>query len=399
MAISEFQSRPVPQEVSANVRHFLDEQLSDIEEFLRNVPHTDQDEIINGSWKLPDDVPLTFGTDDDHTIDYDSASDQLQFNFGAGSTVAFREDSVAGFIIDGGSNFAGVRGGYSLRVYDSANADYVDISHDGTDLIFDDIGNNTDLVKFKQLQLWVEGGSPTLHLYETDGAVDEKLWDIIVTSENFQIRTRTDADGTGLIPFRINRGVGTAIATMTMLADRFQFTDQDDSTIRFDIDPDNDLVWVRDGQTLRISDSADSDHLDLYSNTTRSVIARTEPGDLFLLPNDAFARSGIIAAETAIATDEATVTVDLNGLDGGFVFIVASSTSAAETGNEGAFFYFSGTTMIDIASGGTVWSLGSGSNPNIDNDHNVWRSADGILSIKNRRGSSRYYSVYVFAGA
>jgi hypothetical protein len=159
-----------------------------------------------------------------------------------------------------------------------------------------------------------------------------------------------------------------------------------------------DQINMTKASQLRIWDSTDADFIQIQCDLARGII-RMNAGNsqLLVTPGSGATRSGLVLHESALVTDDETITVDLH-MDGGFVFIVANSTSNAETSEQGAFFYFSGTSMFDLNSGATLWSLGSGSNPDVDGDHNVWRSAVDTISIKNRRAASRYYSIYVFAG-
>lgn len=57
----------------------------------------------------------------------------------------------------------------------------------------------------------IDGASPRFLFNETDQALDEKLWDIIVEGKVLKFRTRTDADGAGQTIFSVTRGEGTAL--------------------------------------------------------------------------------------------------------------------------------------------------------------------------------------------
>lgn len=150
--------------------------------------------------------------------------------------------------------------------------------------------------------------------------------------------------------------------------------------------------------------AADSANGDVFFGNTESGSNQ----GVFIVPHviDSYAggtdiaRTGMVCYTTQLVTDDSTITIDFRGLDGGFMFMVANSTSNAETAEPGPLLYWSGTYMSEISTTThSQWSFGSGSNPDVDGDTNVWRSADGVISIKNRRASSRYYSVYLFAGA
>ncbi len=57
---------------------------------------------------------------------------------------------------------------------------------------------------------------PRLAWYETDGAVDEKGWQVMVSGGDLTISTRTDADGVGVTALTLNRGTGTALTDIAI---------------------------------------------------------------------------------------------------------------------------------------------------------------------------------------
>jgi len=55
-----------------------------------------------------------------------------------------------------------------------------------------------------------------VQLYEADAASDEKLWDVAISAKVLALRTRTDANGSGVDFFSVTRGTGTAIASLAV---------------------------------------------------------------------------------------------------------------------------------------------------------------------------------------
>lgn len=300
----------------------------------------------------------------------------------------------------------------------------------------------------------LESTNPQMNFIETGLGTDLGHWNVGATSSDFLVRSMNDDGTNGETALHISRsGSGSALSDIQVGCDLQVMTGHELKI--WDSDTSDSMNLFHSGTEAIIELSDNTSDWKVQVNAANRIVYDTsaryltligaagEPGvfraqsptsgeecnmtcgesgngyvgcnsgsdqGLFLLPSATItaadeagniARAGIITWATQLASDEETVTVDLQGLDGGFVFIVASTTSSAETGSSPPILYFSGTTMITVvaASTGGVWAVGSGSNPNTDGDHNVWRSADGVLSIKNRRGSSRYYSVYVLAGA
>lgn len=58
----------------------------------------------------------------------------------------------------------------------------------------------------------INSAGPILQWYETDQATDEKKWWMVPDSKTMELRTITDAGGTGVTAFRVTRGTGTAVS-------------------------------------------------------------------------------------------------------------------------------------------------------------------------------------------
>ncbi|NIK67945.1 hypothetical protein [Paenibacillus sp. BK720] len=73
-----------------------------------------------------------------------------------------------------------------------------------------------------------QASAPIIGLIEGDQATDEKRWMMVADGKSFEVRTATDAGGSGVTGLRITRGTGTAVAsasfTTAVLAPTFQST-------------------------------------------------------------------------------------------------------------------------------------------------------------------------------
>lgn len=163
-----------------------------------------------------------------------------------------------------------------------------------------------------------------------------------------------------------------------------------------------DYTYITGGNAFEVWDSNTDASIALQHDGTNAIVSQDENAaskGIMMTPGASTAtRTGFYMEATGSVADDGTATITLpNGMDGGFVFLVSQTSSSTETGQHGAVFYFSNTTMIPLFTH-TNWQFGSGSNPDVDTEHNVWRSAEATISIKNRRGSARYYSAYIFGG-
>ena len=104
------------------------------------------------------------------------------------------------------------------------------------------------------------------------------------------------------------------------------------------------------------------------------------------------ANCGLYIYTSKTLADDATTTWTLRRSIG-LLFINTSSSSS-----EAAVLAFHGTTIVTIHAGADVSVGASGTNPDFDGDVNIWLSAAGTLSIRNRRNGSRTFAVYQMAG-
>jgi hypothetical protein len=109
----------------------------------------------------------------------------------------------------------------------------------------------------------------------------------------------------------------------------------------------------------------------------------------------AIGTKGGIYTKTLGLGDDATDTYTLPA-NGAWVFVTDQTTSAG-TNDYALIYFFSTTVAIVVASNATTVSIGTGANPDVDGDINIWCGASGIISVKNRRGSFRYVTLTCIA--
>jgi hypothetical protein len=100
--------------------------------------------------------------------------------------------------------------------------------------------------------------------------------------------------------------------------------------------------------------------------------------------------------ETNLLSDDETETYTFPDGNGGFALVASASTSSI-TEADSAIIFCQGTGVLtEIWSGANVVS--GTTNPDTDTKMNLFLSASGVLGVKNRRGTSRYVTVYFFTG-
>ncbi len=378
-----------------------------------------------GNWVFEDDKILYFGTDEDVGLVYDAAGDARGEFIGDWTFI-----SNTGFNVEGSgprwasfeNNASADEGGWawyanggvlSLRLTSDAN--HPSVTASGQAINVRRSGTTPSSVDFECPVVidYASAANTKLSIgdgTEADGRVLLRLsldraWEFRQGSTGAS--TRLDLYSTTNKTLRIGGDSNGVLCDFNTGSTELQFPDNaaiafgssqdyklyyDSNSLDFVPASSGDQVNFLNGSEVRAWDSSDTYHCEIRHNGTNAIIDSLSTG--ITLYNGARGYQNVQVSSNV--ADDGTTTFSLTG-DGGFVFIVAQTTSACETGQSGAFFYFSGTTMIDIGTGAN-WSLGSGSNPNIDTDHNVWRSADSVISVKNRRGSSRYYSLYCLGG-
>lgn len=164
-------------------------------------------------------------------------------------------------------------------------------------------------------------------------------------------------------------------------------------------------VLIQDGGTLRVYDTTDADYLELSHTGTLARIDTnagaiqfdediniTENTDLRLACSTGTIQttSGRIKAELQTIADDATGVFMSANNSSYRLYILVTSYNATATG-----MWFSTTTQApQIIFAGSRMNIGTTTNPDIDGEVNVWQSSSTAVSIKNRLGSSRTFTLY-----
>lgn len=257
----------------------------------------------------------------------------------------------------------------SLVTMDSTNAlsvfgggqetDYVTFNHDGTDFTVADgnVTSNFDLVGF-----------PTFRL--RDGC-DLYIYDSTDTDSMLMRHDGTDFHFTGTNTTWIRNDVTSGTLNLTGMEERWYDEDNSDS-IRIEHDGTYGIINygnLASSQAIKIA-ATGSDHL---------------------FP-------GFQVLTTQLAADDATVTWNIE-CNGGLYWVVPGTTTTSENSHTWVRWFSTTTNSVINSGGGSIWAYGTGSNPDTDGFHNIWfTNAGKTMNIKNRRGSSRYYTVYIMSG-
>ena len=127
------------------------------------------------------------------------------------------------------------------------------------------------------------------------------------------------------------------------------------------------------------------------SNDITSEVFRPE-----VLGGDSTTSHQLVLAQTVTLADDATHNFTATG-HYGIGFITNNFSDSTQ-----AIFAFDTNDITEIyQAGATSASISVGTaqtNPDVDVDLNIWKSADTVLSIKNRLGTSRVFHLFVFGG-
>jgi hypothetical protein len=122
-------------------------------------------------------------------------------------------------------------------------------------------------------------------------------------------------------------------------------------------------------------------------NRPNAIISRIQP-----VGDPETNEGGIMSVQSVVVADDATYAFPYRGYVGyGSVRILTGSTGD----NASCVFRHGSSTTTSISAGANV-SLGTSSNPDVDGNVNIWSSSADIISIKNRLGSSRTFTLYTF---
>ncbi len=160
-------------------------------------------------------------------------------------------------------------------------------------------------------------------------------------------------------------------------------------------------VEIRKGSTLSIFDSTGSDkfvgshdgsHFNFAATNTVDVNFTGHSGNVVLPDASGIenASGGELTIHRLSLTDDATGTVTV-----GNKAIVMVSSGFNENAGLAAFITFQQTPVF-MHTLGTATSYGDSANPDVDGDANYWKSSSAVLSVKNRLGSTRTFTIYAF---
>ncbi len=102
-------------------------------------------------------------------------------------------------------------------------------------------------------------------------------------------------------------------------------------------------------------------------------------------------RGRITCRQTNSIADDATDTFNIPDAQTG-AFVVLFSTVPS---TEYVVMMVSGTTAVSLHTGSATVLGTSGSNPDTDGKLNVWMSSNGVVSVKNRLGTSKLLRVWI----
>jgi len=198
---------------------------------------------------------------------------------------------------------------------------------------------------FKNSENIFEGTTgPGFYLRDTDAATDEKVWRMDLFGGNLRLSSRADDLSGGAEIFLATRGTGTAVASL--------------------------------GFTPPV--------------TFADILQMAEDKDLEMGGSGV----GLIRCKSQSLADDATGTWDIAGGANGYALHVLVSTYNAQV--SGIFAYTTDATRTDVGLG-ALMEMGTSANPDVDAKCNVWKSAAAELSIKNRLGSTRTFTIWSFS--
>jgi len=224
---------------------------------------------------------------------------------------------------------------------------------------------------------------------------------IVKSDEAETITAAWDFDNTTSIEtLRVRNAAGDDYCDMSHDGSNFQEA-HTNSTWKYVTGLGSGGILNRSGAQTRWYDDADDDSIRIqhtgdwgicsHGNVTGGLGTRIIGG--------AIANRQGVAMFALTASDEGTDSITLPH-GGGIYMIVGSNTSIAQA-NDIHMGYWQSTTVhgsiFDVAAGAI--SRGTGSNPDVDGDNNIWFTSGGtVMNIKNRRGSFRYYNLFVIGG-
>jgi hypothetical protein len=164
----------------------------------------------------------------------------------------------------------------------------------------------------------------------------------------------------------------------------------------------DDYYLTYDSNSLDFVPAATGDQLNMTLGTQLRVWDSTngEAAQITSVGNNAIYGSTYTRAAMSMQTqsiaDDATATFTFPDGNGGFALVVGASTTSVGTNDSAIIFCQSTTALTEIYIGTNV--VTGTANPDTDTKLNLFLSSSGVLGVKNRRGTSRYVTVYFFIG-
>jgi hypothetical protein len=396
VATSKFIPREVPDQVSPDVRQYLDDMLQQVAALLNpaadyiddaTIAHTDADEVITGDWDFDGALDLTGATISG--LSSDDLSDV--------SSIAMLDENET---VTGDWIFSGK----------------VDI--DGS-------ANNFRILGDIAVPFPPTTQAVTSQLRFTDEDASMNLFSMGFGGNNQFIATHFMRGGPSIWK---NTTAGGSLQNMFALYPGNVSIFYSNNAQRLRIEQTSAHVILSDGAILRLRDATNTDYTDLYDDGTNVNLVRNSAGgsldiegfDTLRLfdginarihdssnayfsdlkvdatvksPNSLHylidsSQGGEVHVQAVSIADDATATFEIKSY--AMCFIIS-------TYNRQAFAQIAFTTTQapeDLGSGPLV-SVGA-SNPDVDGNVNIWPSASGEFSIKNRLGSTRSFYVLTF---
>lgn len=247
--------------------------------------------------------------------------------------------------------------------------------------------------------LTLDSAAPTLRWYETDVAADQRLWQLDSFAGAFRLTSRTDAGSVVATPWTILHDGSALTIAATAINLPGTVTSLADVNTTHSMIIDNDSNGTANAARLVVASGDANVALFMCGSGRTSPLVtngpvgaqfamRTLGAQPFIFATDNTSRARI-SYQIALA-DDATGTFDT----GQFGLVVISSTFGV---GMTAIVWQDGTTLRSVDAGASTSVGTAGSNPDVDGNMNIWKSAAGTLSIKNRIGSTRGFIVTVLS--
>lgn len=359
------------------------------------------DEAITGDWTFKDQLGILDST----------GADSVIFSHG-GTDLTATAVNTTDFELVGFTGNLDLRDGLNLRIRDTGDTDWISMSHDGTDFAAA-LVNTTDSRHTGMTRDFVVGDSLTPLALTSGPFSGQADHGIRLTStvndesveyglgvdegvNNRRVRLYLD-DAAGLWGLQGSASSGSPTfglyqgdtlvmsATSTVMTIPVGTTSFTGTTINLtptgnvNANPGGSFI-LNSGQGVRAYDENNNHYSERYTeNVTTTAGHRTVWNNT--------TDGGALSIQRATIADDGTATFDI-GTSHAIVFIVTTYNRTAA-----AQIAFSSTQAPHDMGSGSLVAIGA-TNPNTDAKMNVWPSGSGTMSIKNRLGSSRTFTVF-----